>query len=265
MLTAFEKCLAEDRRPPIFMNHILRPIDGLLEKPVRSSSLLLIAVALLALTASGPVAALSTCHGTPSKGRIDGAVQLPESGTNYSAYSSLGVSLGRTYVHERVRDIVVTAYSGLAAAAPGTILLYGETGWKSGGRLRPHRTHQNGQSVDFFVPVVDSSGKSVPLPISALNKFGYGIDFDGNGKFEGLSIDFDAIGEHLYQLSIAAQKANVPIALVIFDPPYLPKLFATKHGEFLQRNINFMKGKAWVRHDEHYHVDFAVPCEPFAG
>jgi penicillin-insensitive murein endopeptidase len=175
------------------------------------------------------------------------------------------VYLGRTYVHEKVRDIAVAAYSSVAAAAPGKVFVYGETGWKSGGRLRPHRTHENGLSVDFFVPVTDSSGKSVPLPISPLNKFGYGIDFDAEGKFEGLVIDFEAIGEHLFQLNLAAQKANVPIALVIFDPPYLPKLFATKHGEFLQHNINFMKGKAWVRHDEHYHVDFGVPCKPFAG
>jgi len=29
--------------------------------------------------------------------------------------------------------------------------------------------------------------------------------------------------------------------------------------------LNFMKGEAWVRHDEHYHVDFAVPCKPLSG
>ena len=232
---------------------------------VRHSPLASIATVALLAFACLPSFAESTCYGTPSKGGIEGAVQLPESGANYSAYSGLGVSLGRTYVHEKVRDIVVAAYSSVAAAAPGKVFVYGETGWKSGGRLRPHRTHKNGLSVDFFVPVTDSSGKSVPLPISPLNKFGYGIDFDAEGKFEGLTIDFEAVGEHLYQLSLAAQKANVPIAIVIFDPLYLPKLFATKHGEYLQHNINFMKGKAWVRHDEHYHVDFDVPCKPFAG
>lgn len=207
----------------------------------------------------------STCYGTPAKGRIDNAVQLPESGANYSAYSHLGMALGRTYVHERVRDSVVAAYSALVSTAPGKVFVYGETGWESGGRLHPHRTHQNGLSIDFFVPVMDSLGKSVPLPTNALHKLGYGIDFNTEGKFEGWVIDFEALGEHLYQLSLAAQKANAPIALVIFDPPYLPKLFATRHGEFLQRNVHFMKGKAWIRHDEHYHVDFGVPCERFAG
>lgn len=28
----------------------------------------------------------------------------------------------------------------------------------------------------------------------------------------------------------------------------------------LKQKLPFMKGKPWVCHDEHYHVDFAVPC-----
>jgi len=170
--------------------------------------------------------------------------------------------LGRTYVHTRVREIVVAAYKALATTAPNTKFIYAETGWESGGRFRPHRTHQNGLSVDFFVPVTDSKGQSVKLPVSLSNKLGYGIDFDAKGQFEDFTIDFEAVGEHLYQLSLAAKKSNSSLALVIFDPPYLPKLFATKHGKFLQKNINFMKGNAWVRHDEHYHVNFSVPCKP---
>jgi penicillin-insensitive murein endopeptidase len=149
----------------------------------------------------------------------------------------------------------------LASVVPNKVFVYVETGWQSGGRFRPHRTHQNGLSVDFFVPVMDSNGQSVRLPISAFNKFGYGIDFDAAGKFENLTIDFEALGEHLYQLTIAAQKAGNSIALVILDPPYLDKLFSTKHGAFLKQNVRFMKGAAWVRHDEHYHVDFQVPCK----
>jgi penicillin-insensitive murein DD-endopeptidase len=29
----------------------------------------------------------------------------------------------------------------------------------------------------------------------------------------------------------------------------------------LKANIKFMQGKAWIRHDEHYHVDFSFPCK----
>lgn len=229
---------------------------------VRSTSISWNLSVLAFLVISSPSHAESTCYGTTSKGRIEQSVQLPDYGPNYFPYSSLGVSFGRTYVHTSVRDIVVAAYGALASVDPNKVFVYGETGWKAGGRLRPHRTHQNGLSVDFFVPVMNSQGKSVRLPTSPFNKFGYGIDFDAEGRFGELAIDFEAIGEHLYQLSVASKKSGISIALVILDPPYLPKLFSTRHGAFLKQNTKFMEGAAWVRHDEHYHVDFKVPCKP---
>ena len=207
----------------------------------------------------------STCFGTVFNGHLEKGVKLPSYGKNFKAYSSLGVSLGRTYVHSKVEEIVVAAYIALEKSAPEKLFIYGETGWSSGGRIRPHKTHKNGLSVDFIVPVTDGKGSSVYLPTSVTNKFGYNIDFNANAKFEGYTIDFEAISEHLYQLDVAARANGVGIALVILDPPYLPRLFATKRGLYLKDNINFMKGKAWIRHDEHYHVDFSVPCKPNKG
>jgi penicillin-insensitive murein endopeptidase len=215
--------------------------------------------------ATSAVASESTCFGTVSNGRLENGVRLPISGANFSSYSSLAANLGRTYVHSKVLEVVVDAYSALEKSTPRTIFVYGETGWASGGRIRPHRTHQNGLSVDFFVPVRDRSGRSVPLPTSVTTRFGYDIEFDTTGRFEDYTIDFEAIGEHLYQLHVAATARGVGIALVILDPPYLPNLFATTRGSFLQQNLKFMKGAAWVRHDEHYHVDFAVRCRPLDG
>lgn len=214
---------------------------------------------------SPAVAAGSTCFGTVSQGRIENSVALPSSGPNFSAYSSLGARLGRTHVHSAVRDVVVAAYAALERSAPGIAFVYGETGWPSGGRIRPHRTHQNGTSVDFFVPVRDKSGRSVPLPTGVTNRYGYDIEFDQAGRFGDYTIDFEALAEHLYQLHVAAQARGIGIALVIFDPVLLPTLFATKRGPLLRRDLPFMKGAAWVRHDEHYHVDFAVPCRPLKG
>ena len=160
---------------------------------------------------------------------------------------------------------MVDSYEALEAVAPGKVFVYGETGWKSGGRIRPHRTHQNGLSVDFMVPVVNKAGRSVPLPTSPLNRFGYDIEFDSSGRYDELEIDFPAVAEHLYQLQVTARAQGIGIALVIFDEAYLPRLFATARGPHLQQNLKFMKGKPWVRHDEHYHVDFAVGCRSFAG
>jgi penicillin-insensitive murein endopeptidase len=210
-------------------------------------------------------AAESQCFGTVSNGRIEGSVKLPESGSNFSTYSTIAATVGRTYVHSRVAEIITTAYAALSTQVPAIAYVYGETGWPSGGSFRPHRTHQNGLSVDFFVPVRDQAGRSVPLPTSPTTRFGYDIEFDVNARFAEYTIDFPAITEHLYQLHVAAKAQGAGIALVIFEPQFLPKLFATPRGPYLKANLPFMKGQAWVRHDEHYHVDFAIPCKPVGG
>jgi penicillin-insensitive murein endopeptidase len=208
------------------------------------------------------VAAESECYGTVSDGRIEGGVRLPLSGANFSAYSVFAATTGRTHVHSKVAAILEASYTTLATSHPNTHYVYGETGWRSGGRFRPHRTHQNGLSVDFFVPVKDGKGRSVPLPTNLSDKLGYELEFDREAKYGEFSIDFEALAEHLYQLDIAAKAAGSRLALVIFDRQYLSRLFSTSRGVYLKANLPFMKGKPWVRHDEHYHVDFAVACKP---
>ena len=151
------------------------------------------------------------------------------------------------------------AYRALESTAPGAQFVYGETGFAQGGRLPPHRTHQNGLSVDFFVPVRDRQGRPASLPTPATQRFGYDIEFDKRGRYGEYTIDFSALAEHLYQLDRSARARGRGIALVIFDPAYLPRLFDSPRGAALQR-LKFMQGKPWVRHDEHYHVDFAVAC-----
>jgi penicillin-insensitive murein endopeptidase len=64
---------------------------------------------------------------------------------------------------------------------------------------------------------------------------------------------------------VAAKAKGSGLALVIFDRQYLPRLFATRRGIYLKKHVVFMKGKPWVRHDEHYHVDFAVACAAGVG
>jgi penicillin-insensitive murein DD-endopeptidase len=215
---------------------------------------------LAAAAAPTAIQTASICYGTVTNGRLSGGVSLPASGPNFAAYSSLGHQLGRTYVHATVRDIVLQTYTQLLTSAPGKTFVYGETGFARGGVFKPHHTHQNGLSVDFMVPVLNTQGQSVPLPSSALNKFGYAIEFDDKAQFEGLSIDFQAMAEHLYQLQQAATQAGVGINLLIFERNYLRQLFATPRGAALQGSLQFMKKPPWVRHDEHYHVDFKISC-----
>lgn len=238
------------------MNHTLKDRNLALLEVAR-----LVVASSLIVWAAIAQAATSTCYGTPSSGRLENGVTLTDSGKNFKPYSGIGVKLGRTYVHSVVQQIVSKAYAQLEVTVPRKLFVYGESGFKLGGKFEPHRSHKNGLSVDFMVPVIDQYGESVTLPSNPINKFGYGIDFDKNGKFENLSIDFEAMAEHLYQLNLASKLMGAGLQLVIFDTQYLPKLFGTKRGSYLKSSILFMQISPWIRHDEHYHVDFKVACK----
>ncbi|MBQ0754728.1 MAG: penicillin-insensitive murein endopeptidase [Gammaproteobacteria bacterium] len=203
----------------------------------------------------------SICHGNYANGSLEHGKKLPSHGENFKAYSSLGVQAGRTYVHSKVYDVIVDAYKTLKTTAPGKLYIYGETGLETGGRFRPHKTHQNGLSVDFFVPVLNKRNESVALPIGITNKLGYNIEFDQDARFGELRIDFDAMAEHLLALRRTAEKNGVGIRVAIFDNTYQPRLMATATGKKLPTLLRFSVSKPWVRHDEHYHVDFIAPCQ----
>lgn len=205
----------------------------------------------------------STCYGSTSAGALRGGCKLPASGENFSAYSRLGPLLGRTWVHCSVRDVVLASYGLLEKERPASVFVYGETGLSGGGRFAPHKTHQNGLSVDFMVPVRNRAGESVPLPTWPTDRFGYGLEFDSDGRYADLTIDFEAMAWHIDAVSRAAVQAGVGIWRIIFDPDLQPLLRRTEAWPRI-RDLQFSDRRAWVRHDEHYHVDFQVPCEALA-
>ncbi len=235
-------------------------VDSRRDQPFRMRSVahqLFVPAMLLAVAASA--SASSQCFGTTASGRLENGVSLPLSGRNFAAYSSIGWGVGRAFVHSRVRDVVLAAYAQLETTAPNKVFVYGETGLKNGGSFKPHKTHQNGLSVDLMVPVL-RGGQSVPLPGSALNRFGYDIEFDDDGKYADFTIDFDALAELIHQLHLSANARDIGITRVIFEVPLQRHLWTTSHGAALRKSVEFSTKPAWVRHDEHIHVDFAVVC-----
>jgi penicillin-insensitive murein endopeptidase len=108
----------------------------------------------VALDPSAP----SLSRGTVNSGSLEHGRTLPPWGAGFVTYSFLGAALGRQYVHEKVRDALVAAFTAHARLEPGRRFVTGETGWPGGGRIRPHRSHENGMSVDVFMPVDGPDG-----------------------------------------------------------------------------------------------------------
>jgi penicillin-insensitive murein endopeptidase len=227
---------------------------------------ILTSIALLLLIVQIPLYsnAESICYGTTQKGRLENGEKLPKSGNNFSSYSEIGWAAGRTFVHSKVKEILLVAYQNLEMSAPGKVFVYAETGWEKGGSFKPHKTHQNGLSTDLMVPIVESKiGKSVPMPTNnVLNKWGYSIEFNSKGIYKEYAIDFEALGELIYHIHAAAAHRQVKMWRVIFDPAMITLLHASKRGAFIKQNIMIPTKKSWVRHDEHIHIDFDIPCKP---
>jgi len=216
---------------------------------------------IFALFSSTVFAETSTCYGTTSNGRLEKGVRLSSEGDNFVSYSSIAEIAGRTYVHSEVRKIILDAYRALNSSQPGKVYKFAETGFKEGGKFKPHKTHQNGLSVDFMTPMISEYGESTHLPTHPLNKFGYSIELDSRGRYKNLRIDYEAMAAHIVELDKAAKNSGHKIWRVIFDPKLQPGLFDNSYGNYLKESIQFSKKRSWVRHDEHYHVDFEVPCK----
>lgn len=217
-------------------------------------------VLVLLVVFSSNLAAQSTCFGSTSAGRLENACKLPFSGDNFTSYSRALSLAGRTYVHCDVKRVLVDAYDSLASDEASWVFVYGETGKKKGGEFKPHKTHQNGLSVDFMVPVHNENGKSVALPTNVLNKYGYNIDFTLDGKYKNLSIDYEAMAAHIAAIKRAAESSGVGIWRVIFDPKMQGALKKTKSWSEIA-DLQFSERRSWVRHDDHYHIDFQIPCK----
>ena len=196
--------------------------------------------------------------GTPSHGSLKHGKRLPSTGPNFRVYSRLGAALGRNSVHTKVRAVVLEAYAVAGRQVPTARFVYGETGWPFGGKFWPHRTHQNGLSIDFMVPVRTRSGEPAELPTWPWQKFGYAVEFDSKGRSQDLEIDYPAMVAHLSALRTAAHRQGLRIDRVIFAPELRNRLGYTPGGDLILKQVPFTRTRPWVRHDEHYHVDFAT-------
>lgn len=195
----------------------------------------------------------SACRGETNGGTVAGARRLPIRGANFETYCLACVLALRTYGHAPAVEATLAAYDALARERPETHFVYGEIGHPWGRRFPPHRTHRNGLSFDFMVPLETGT-----LRTSVGNRFGYDEAFDAEGRGQSGAIDFEALAAHLRALHDEARARGGGIALVVLAPDLQDDLFAV--DPTLGDVMRFNRRASWVRHDDHYHVDFAFPC-----
>ncbi len=201
----------------------------------------------------------SRSEGSPGRGRLIHGHVIPPAGRGYVTYSYLGAALGRQYVHGAVRDTLVAAFAAVAERAPGHTLQLGESGLRGGGPVRMHRTHQNGLSVDIFMPVKDALGQPAQLATWPWRTFGYGWEFDTQGRLGDLHIDFETLAQLLTAVAKECPHHGLRLRTIIITPEFIPLLLATPTGRQLGALQSVLtRHPVWFRHDEHVHLDFAL-------
>jgi len=197
----------------------------------------------------------SQSSGTVANGRIANSKRMHFQGNNFTTYSFICYLAGRTFVHDKVRQIILDAYADCEKTCPDKKFVLGEIGLRKGGRFLPHRTHRNGMSVDFMTPLLKNEKpyhRNHPF-----NLWGYAMEFDNTGKQKSIRIDYETLAKHLLALKKASQTNDLRIQKVIFDPVLQPFLLKTSVGELI-KDLPFTKKRVVIRHDDHYHVDFAL-------
>lgn len=188
---------------------------------------------------------------------------IPFKGNNFQYFDQWSYLLGRAFVHHKVKQSVIDAYNALESAEPSRMFYIMECSHADGGQFFPHRTHQNGLSVDFMMPKLKNN-----KPYYVLDSLGtshYFLNFNNEGQYikdTSIFIDFNTIAHHLLLLDKAARKNGMTIKKVIIKIEMKDELFNTYYGKQLKTSgIYIVKSlEPFVNnsHDEHYHVDFEL-------
>lgn len=201
--------------------------------------------------------------GTVGNGRLENGYILPFSGKNFHYFDTLSYMKNRCFVHRGVLQTLIASYRRLETETPDRHYGIMECSNEHGGRIYPHRTHQNGLSVDFMTPLL-KDGK----PYTELDAIGarhYFMDFDAEGRYRAdktVTIDFETMARHLLVVIDEAQRNGLKVEKIIWKMQLQNELFATPSGKKLQATgvyvTKHLSPLINALHDDHYHVDFAV-------
>lgn len=204
---------------------------------------------------------LSKSIGTVSSGTLVHGKIMPFYGPNFTYFDRDSYLASRAFTSDVVKTIVLDAYETLAAIVPDRKFFLMELSNEEGGEIYPHRTHQNGLSVDFMMPKLKNGQANFEL--DTLGKQHYFLDFNERGEYKQdttIKVDFDLIAKHILLLNEVATKNGYSIEKVIIKIEYKDDLFRTPIGQFLQKSgiyvVNNLSPLINSIHDDHYHVDF---------
>jgi len=206
----------------------------------------------------------SISHGSPGKGSLENGYLIDYRLKNAKYFSLTSYYIfGNGYLNSKVYHTLKDAYAACEKTCPERKFYYMECSSRKGGKQLVHRTHRNGMSVDFMVPL-----KKGNRPATFYDHWGiwhYLLNFDSSGKLilnSNVEIDFETMAKHILALDNAAKKQGLRIKKVILKINLKDDFYRSPTGkEIKRRGIYFALALSPVvdkLHDDHYHIDFAL-------
>lgn len=205
----------------------------------------------------------SKSNGSVSNGSLENASLMPFTGKNYCYFDTASYLGGRAFAHRKLIASLHDTYNELDQIHPGRQFVIMECSNKHGGKIHPHRTHQNGLSTDFMMPLLKNN-----QPYYGLDSLGathYLLDFDSDGKYlkdSTIHIDFELLASYMLVLQEKAMRNGLTISKIILKLDLKDNLLATQSGKILSnRGVYFARNLDPLinsLHDDHFHVDFEL-------
>jgi len=201
--------------------------------------------------------------GSVSRGRLENGTIIPYSGSNYSYFDTASYISGRAFTHQLVAQTVLNTFKKIEDKGETRKYRVMEFSNEHGGKMFPHRTHQNGLSVDMMMPL-----KKNDKPYYELDDLGamhYLLEFNKDGQYVDdttVSIDFEQVAKEIVTMNKEAKNLGLKITKVIFNTDLKDELYSTSYGQILMssgpyitRNLEPVINEL---HDDHFHVDFEI-------
>jgi len=203
----------------------------------------------------------SISHGTVGNGSLENGKLIPWAVDNYRYFDTTSYLAGRAFLNDKVLASLQQGFKALAMMKDGLSYRVMECSHQKGGKLAPHRTHQNGTSVDLMMPKVKNA-----KPYTDLDDLGsahYFLNFTNQGKLDtdsSVQIDFEAVASMIMSMDKGARLFGYKVRKVIIKIEYKESLFAGPVGQKLKSSgiyiVKSLGPRVNAFHDEHIHLDF---------
>lgn len=201
--------------------------------------------------------------GTVSNGQLKNGKLLPFEGTNYRHFDTACYLQDRAYLNDKLLSAVLETYTHFEIIRPKRRFTIMECSGKHGGPLHPHRTHQNGLSIDFMMPLLKDGAPCYDYDNTGQEH--YLLDFNDAGQLTqdtAVAIDFELVAQHILVLDSIGKPKGVGVKKVIINTDLKDELFAGKYGKKLMSSgiyvVQSLTPLINGLHDDHYHVDFGI-------